>query len=144
MSREEKEKLLRLLDEIKHKTVIVEGPRDRAVLRSLGFTNIVVCQRGLWETAERIRAKEVVILTDFDVEGAEIAAKLGLFLQGLSIKVNRAKRRELKFAFVRNNITAIEELSSIKRGDVHGKTGAKHHKIHYLRAFRGRRHHREA
>ncbi|MFQ6009935.1 MAG: toprim domain-containing protein [Candidatus Aenigmatarchaeota archaeon] len=111
----EKEELLALLGKVKHMPVIVEGKRDQNVLRLFGFTKITQIRKGIYETAEEAvkKHKRIMILTDFDREGSKIAAQLTLFLQKLGCKVESNMRRKIKFAFVKNKITAIEELKSL-------------------------------
>ncbi len=108
---EERKELLKLLEKIKNKTIIVEGKRDKQVLCSYGFTNVVTLERGIYETAEKvIESKEVIILTDFDSEGKEIAGKLNFFLQSLGCKVDRVTRRKISFLFSKLGMSSIEEL----------------------------------
>lgn len=111
----EKEKLLKLLEKIKGKTVIVEGARDKKILYSFGFTKIITIERGPYDTAMALaKAKEVCILTDFDRAGEELAKKLNLFLQSFGCKVDRFTRRKLKFMFVKLRLTTIEDLKSLR------------------------------
>jgi 5S rRNA maturation endonuclease (ribonuclease M5) len=113
LRKEIEEELFDLLDKVKEEHVIVEGKRDREVLCSLGFTNITTINKGLYETAEEIKVKEVLILTDFDSEGRKIAKKLNLFLQSLGHKVDRETRRKVGFMFTRLKIKKIEELRGV-------------------------------
>ena len=110
-----KEELFDLLDQIKHKQIIVEGKRDAGALCLLGFTNIVEIH-GIYETSERLRENEVLILTDFDREGREIAKKLNLVLQSLGYKVDRETRRKIGFLFAKIHIRKIEELRGVYNG----------------------------
>ena len=113
LRKEIEEEMFVLLDRVKDGRVIVEGKRDKEVLCSLGFTEITTINKGLYETTESIRDKEVLVLTDFDSEGREIAKKLNLFLQSLGHKVDRETRRKIGFMFTRLKIKKIEELRGV-------------------------------
>jgi 5S rRNA maturation endonuclease (ribonuclease M5) len=104
------EDLLKIIEEIKDKTIIVEGKRDKRILCSLGIKNIVTIRKGLYETVEGLKADEVVILTDFDSEGRRIAKKLNKLLQSLGYKVDRVSRRKMGLLLTRLRIKKIEEL----------------------------------
>jgi 5S rRNA maturation endonuclease (ribonuclease M5) len=110
---ETEDKLLEILDKNKEKQVIVEGKRDKKVLCLLGFNKILTINKGLYETVERLKEKEVLILTDFDHEGKIIAKKLNLFLQSLGYKVDKETRRKIGFMFSRLKIRKIEELRGV-------------------------------
>jgi len=107
---EYKEELLKLFNKIKHKTVIVEGKRDKKVLCSFGFTKIITIEKGIYETSEKIK-NEVIILTDFDSEGRKIAKKLNLFLKN---KIKHEIRRKIGLIFTKMKIKTIEELKSLR------------------------------
>ena len=110
---EAQEELLKLLHENNQKQAIVEGKRDKIALCSLGFTDIITINKGLYETVEDIKEKEVIVLTDFDPEGRKIARKLNLFLQSLGYKVDKETRRKIGFVFTRMKIKKIEELRGV-------------------------------
>jgi len=76
--------------------IIVEGKRDKSVLKKVGFRNLLAINgKSLKEIAKQIKG-EVVILTDFDKEGKEKARKLKKYLVKLGIRVNDRLRK--KFA----------------------------------------------
>jgi len=130
------QQLLKVLDKIKHKKVIVEGLRDKVVLRSLGFTDVLTIERGLWETVEDLGCVPV-ILTDFDDEGRRIAAKLDLFLRS---RADHQTRKKVGLMFAEIKIKTVEELKNMIKGvDVNVETGAISVKIHNIRALRGGR-----
>jgi 5S rRNA maturation endonuclease (ribonuclease M5) len=107
------EELLKLLIKLKEKLVIVEGKRDKKVLYSLGFKKIITINKGIYETTEEIKDKELLILTDFDNEGKQIAKKLNLFLLSQGYKVDRENRRKIGLMFSRLRIKKIEELRGV-------------------------------
>ena len=112
-NQEIEEKLFRILKDVKDEQVIVEGKRDRKALCLFGFTRITTIEKGLYETVEDIKAKKVIILTDFDPEGRKIARKLNLFLQSHGCKVDTETRRKIGFMFTKLKIKKIEELRGV-------------------------------
>jgi 5S rRNA maturation endonuclease (ribonuclease M5) len=115
-NREVEEELIKLLKENKDKQVIVEGKRDKKVLCSLGFTNIITIRKGLYETAEELKGNEVLLLTDFDSEGKQITKILDIFLQHLGYKIDKETRRKVGFMFNKLKIRKIEELRGVLNG----------------------------
>jgi 5S rRNA maturation endonuclease (ribonuclease M5) len=94
--------------------IIVEGRRDREALRRLKIPGIVICLKssgnGFYDfTANLADKREVIVLTDFDKEGARLAAKLIDELTHMKVKVNVAIWKKLK-ALCRPEVRAIEEL----------------------------------
>ncbi len=95
------EEFLELLSELKGRLVIVEGKRDESALRKLGLRNIMALNgtspsavaSGLFNSGMK---GEVVILTDFDKEGRELAKELRRVLEAYKIKVNSRLRMELR------------------------------------------------
>jgi 5S rRNA maturation endonuclease (ribonuclease M5) len=128
MINREVEELLEILDKNKDKQTIAEGKRDRKVLCSLNFTNVITIEKGLYETTESLNEREVLILTDFDSEGKQIAKKFNLFLQHLGYKADKETRRKIGFIFAKLKIKKIEEL----RGVLYGKTCASNFKVYDL------------
>jgi 5S rRNA maturation endonuclease (ribonuclease M5) len=90
------------------KLIIVEGNKDKEVLKKIGFKKIyVISGKTLDKVAEEIKEKEVIILTDFDEEGRKKFRLLKKFFQSKGTKVDKDVRRRLKFLF---KIGKIEEL----------------------------------
>ncbi len=93
--------------------VIVEGKRDEVALRRFGIKIIIrMSGRSLYDLALYVseRHEEVVILTDFDRAGSEIAGKLNLLFGSLRIKVDTRTRGRLKKEAVKYGISQIESL----------------------------------
>jgi 5S rRNA maturation endonuclease (ribonuclease M5) len=128
MTNQEVEELLEILEKNKDKQTIVEGKRDRKVLCSLNFTNIITIEKGIYETTEKLNEKEVLVLTDYDAEGKLIAKKLNTFLQHLGYKADRETRRIIGLMFAKLKIKKIEEL----RGVLYGKTCASNFQVYDL------------
>lgn len=74
------------------KILIVEGAKDREALEAIGLNlNILVIKNGdsLERMIERLEGvDEVVILTDFDPQGVELAYKIMSRLESVGVKVN--------------------------------------------------------
>ncbi|OGI12526.1 hypothetical protein A3K64_01315 [Candidatus Micrarchaeota archaeon RBG_16_36_9] len=115
-NQEVEEELIKLLKENNDKQVIVEGKRDKQALCSFGFKKILTLSKGIYETTEDLKEKEVLILTDFDSEGREIAKKFNSILQPLGYKVDKETRRKVDFMFNKLNIRKIEELRGVLNG----------------------------
>jgi len=116
LNREIEEELIELLKKNKDVQVVVEGKRDKEVLCSLGFNKILTIHKGIYETAEEIKSKEILILTDFDSEGRQIAKKLNLILQHLGYKIDKETRRKVDLMFTKLKIRKIEELRGVLYG----------------------------
>jgi 5S rRNA maturation endonuclease (ribonuclease M5) len=92
--------------------IVVEGKRDKAALRSLGFLGKIVtlCHNGsinsLAETANSY--KKTVLLLDLDNEGRALTKKAAKMLQGKTI-IDLAYRKEVG-ALTKGRIRHIEEL----------------------------------
>ncbi len=81
-----------LIGKLLEKIVIVEGRKDEKALRQLGIQNIILIGGNpLHRIPEKIKdsSKEIVILTDFDKKGNQLATKLNLFLRIHNKKVNK-------------------------------------------------------
>ena len=76
--------------------VIVEGKKDRAALNTFGIKRIVTLDnRPLFEVIENINEKDVVILTDLDIDGRKLFNKLRHHLQRRGIRLHNKIREEL-------------------------------------------------
>jgi 5S rRNA maturation endonuclease (ribonuclease M5) len=99
--------------------VLVEGERDRRSLRSLGLSGpieLVHAGRTLSELAARLsRGKQrVVVLTDWDVAGGQLARKLREFLEAEAVGFDLEYRR--RFArILRGEVVHVEGLNSWAR-----------------------------
>lgn len=109
---EELEQIEELLADIKNKDllVVVEGPKDKHALESLGITNIMSLKKPLYAVVEEIasKAKEIVLLTDLDEEGRKLYHRLSIDLQKHGIKINN-KLREFLF---KTKLRHIEGLAT--------------------------------
>jgi 5S rRNA maturation endonuclease (ribonuclease M5) len=94
--------------------IIVEGERDELSLRKLGITGAVLCaaRRPALEVAEEAARnfKAVVVLTDWDRAGEELARKVAEHLLAAGARVDLDTRERLK-RMVRREIKDVESLS---------------------------------
>ncbi len=105
--------------------IIVEGKRDVRVLRDLGVTAQVIrtqTHRTREELVEKIaseagKRREVLILTDFDAEGTEIAKHLEKNLEHHKIRILYRLRTRIRNLM--GNWRCIEEIVAVfKRRDL--------------------------
>jgi 5S rRNA maturation endonuclease (ribonuclease M5) len=113
MDSREVEELLAILRENVERQVIVEGKRDKEVLCSLGFKKVLTISNGIYETTELLADRDVLILTDFDREGREIARKLERILQPIGFRVDIVTRKRIGHMLGKLKILEIEHLRSV-------------------------------
>jgi 5S rRNA maturation endonuclease (ribonuclease M5) len=94
--------------------VVVEGERDRRALRRLGLTGpVVLIHRGdsLSTTAHRLarRFRRVIVLTDWDNEGGQLARRLKEFLGPEPLDFDLEYRRRLA-RVLRGELVHVEGL----------------------------------
>ncbi|HIQ50301.1 MAG TPA: toprim domain-containing protein [Nanoarchaeota archaeon] len=137
MLKDEEKELLEYFDEIKSFPVIVEGKKDKAVLKKLGFKKIIILnKKSLYESVCKYEEEKIIILTDFDKKGEELAKKLELFLR----KSDRNARNKLRMLFRKNNLNTIEGINKvIKKVMIYGEACSGNCKIYYLRKIRSKR-----
>jgi 5S rRNA maturation endonuclease (ribonuclease M5) len=94
--------------------IIVEGVRDERSLRDLGVKGPIIraSRRPALVVAEEAARdyRVVVILTDWDRAGEELARRMELHLQGTGARVDTETREKLK-RMVRREIKDVESLS---------------------------------
>jgi len=107
-------------------TVVVEGERDRASLRSLGLPGpIALVHRGLplAGVAEELgrTARHLIVLTDWDTEGGHFAQRLAELLEAGPVKVDLEFRRRLA-RVLRGELVHVEGLHGWARrsAEAHG------------------------
>ncbi|MDV3103145.1 toprim domain-containing protein [Thermococcus waiotapuensis] len=114
MYAENYKRFLELIDKLREfeGAIIVEGPRDEVALRNLGVRAEIIrlSRLPLVEIAlVASRYRDVMILTDFDKKGEELAKKLLSYLEGYSCRVDAETRRELR-KILKKDIKGVEEL----------------------------------
>jgi DNA phosphorothioation-dependent restriction protein DptG len=102
------EEMLALVEKEKDSLVIVEGKKDKKALEEIGFTNIIVLDKPLYEVVEQVNDKRVILLTDLDKEGKLLYSKLKKEFDKRGIVVNN-KLRNLLF---KTELRQIEGLTS--------------------------------
>jgi 5S rRNA maturation endonuclease (ribonuclease M5) len=94
--------------------IIVEGMRDMQALRALGINGpiILASRRPALELAEDAarRYKEIIVLTDWDRKGDEMARLIDQHLRAAGIRADLDIRNRLK-KLVRKEIKDVESLS---------------------------------
>jgi 5S rRNA maturation endonuclease (ribonuclease M5) len=110
------EEQISALLEASHKgaALIVEGMRDERALRALGVSGpvIMASRRPALELAEDTarKYKEIVVLTDWDLKGDEMALKIEQHLRSSGVRADMEIRSKLK-KLVRKEIKDVESLS---------------------------------
>jgi 2,5-diamino-6-(ribosylamino)-4(3H)-pyrimidinone 5'-phosphate reductase len=121
--KEKEEKIEQIITKLaeesaKGKPIVVEGKKDEQTLRILGVNGTVLTVKTggksfLEATAEieKLGAREVILLLDFDRRGKEGTLHLQRNLERSKIKINVLFWRELR-ALVGREIQCIESLTS--------------------------------
>ncbi|MCD1294488.1 DNA primase [Methanocella sp. CWC-04] len=116
--RERLEEIQALIDEIADRamhgaTILVEGKRDRDSLISLGVHGDIVMtsQKQLFNLAEELarEKKDIVVLTDWDERGDEVALQMETYLKADGARPDCDLRSSLK-DLVKKEIKDIESL----------------------------------
>lgn len=110
------EEQISALMEASHKgaAIIVEGMRDERALRALGISGpvIMASRRPALDLAEDAarRYREIVVLTDWDLKGDEMALKIDQYLRSAGSRPDMDIRSRLK-KLVKKEIKDVESLS---------------------------------
>jgi 5S rRNA maturation endonuclease (ribonuclease M5) len=152
---DDEETFIKALNNLKAYTVIVEGKRDKNALISLGLDDkkiIAINGRTPIKVVEQVRASgkdhnHVIILTDFDEKGRQIASKLMRLFLAYKIHPNSRLRKEM----MKFGRAEIEDLGSflpadikLRGDDIHGKIGTNVNKVRNKGKDKGKRSNREA
>jgi len=103
-------------------TVIVEGPNDEDALRNAGLKSPVVqfCSSGVPvfafvdDMVGDYKGLTVLVLLDFDEEGAKMAERLERELEERGVRVERFLRRRIGRILAKEGIFRLEEIDTIK------------------------------
>lgn len=121
--KEKEEKTLQILEALAEESakgtpIIVEGKKDVEALRSLGIEGTVMTAKtggksflDVVSEVEQMRAKEVVLLLDFDRRGNEGTKRLKQNLERAGIKPNIKFWLELS-ALLQREIQCVESLTA--------------------------------
>jgi len=105
---------LEAIEELREKSrdgwvVVVEGRKDVEALRALGVSGEIVVFNGFSSTADLLKNRDVVLLTDYDPKGMEIEKGLVEALMCYGKMPNTEIKRKI-FSNVRKEITKVEEI----------------------------------
>ena len=97
--------------------IVVEGRNDKITLKQLGVKGKIFMIKSHGESLltflERLNEfKEIILLTDFDKEGNELASLIIDELSRRGIKVNNELRSKLK-KLVNSEVRSIEDLKCV-------------------------------
>lgn len=121
--KEKQEKLEKIIAKLveaseRGKPIIVEGKKDSQALKELGVNGVILAVKSggksflqAVQEIEKLGAKEVILLLDFDRRGVEGTKRLQQDLERLKVKVNLRFWMELK-GLVGRDIQCIESLPS--------------------------------
>ncbi|WP_297509338.1 toprim domain-containing protein [Thermococcus sp.] len=114
MYAENYKRFLQIIDELREfeGALIVEGMRDEVALRNLGvraeiirLSRLPLAEVALIASSHR----DVMILTDFDRKGEELAKKLLRYLEGYPCRVDVKTWKELR-RLVKKDVKGVEDL----------------------------------
>jgi len=116
----ELKEILKSLDEAVD-LMIVEGKRDREVLKMLGCKSQIIAigevhkplLEIMEEVKERYRGSRVAVLMDFDEEGEKLNRKIERILEGCDLIIEKTLKNKLKRAMLEEDRRRIEELIGI-------------------------------
>lgn len=143
------EKKLTKIEEMKKQDLvfIVEGKKDKKVLKILGFNKIfTISGKSLHLIPDMIHSndsKSVVVLTDFDEDGEIIASQLTKLLEREGFKINRFIRMKFKNLFGIHKIEELSHFTKFMEDGYHGKTCSIYGKIFDRSRVHNRRCYRE-
>jgi 5S rRNA maturation endonuclease (ribonuclease M5) len=112
------EQILAVVDELASRAtrgaiILVEGPRDRVSLEALGVHGRIVLtsQKQLFNLAEKVsgQGEDIIILSDWDERGDEVARNAGLFLKSNGARPDGELRKKL-ISLSRKEIKDVENL----------------------------------
>ncbi len=114
------EKLEKLLEKLRGECVFVEGLKDKEALENLGFRNILTISGNLRQSARKVDADKVFVLTDLDRRGDQLARMAKDELESNSVRAELEARKQLAFLlrikFFEDAYRAYEEL----KGEIYG------------------------
>jgi 5S rRNA maturation endonuclease (ribonuclease M5) len=96
------------IPKFKDSLVIAEGKKDKKALEALGFSKVLILNKPLYELAESIKEKRVLLLTDLDKEGKQIYSRIKKELSRQGIGVDDTLRNLL----FRTELRQIEGLTA--------------------------------
>ncbi len=121
------EELGKIIEEINDCTVLVEGKQDLVALSNFGISDVIsISGKPLEKFVDALRGN-VLVLTDFDHEGKQLAKRITTVLQHLGVRTNTPLRKKIHRML---GITHVSEMKKIKtEDDYNGKIAAINNKI---------------
>jgi len=120
---------MKLQDEMKESSIIVEGLKDKKVLSKLGIKNVLDISGKSFDNILEKVDDSVIILTDFDREGRKKASALIKLFQSNGIKINFFIRQKFRSLFKIQKIEELNSFTKLLEDDIHGKISSVHDKI---------------
>lgn len=103
---------INLLNSKKDRIVVVEGKRDSAALRKLGFSGVISefhSFKGLAQFVDSFGSKRIILLLDFDRKGKYLTSRIVSQLEHRS-KIDLSFKKKLA-TITKGKIRHIEDLS---------------------------------
>jgi 5S rRNA maturation endonuclease (ribonuclease M5) len=95
--------------------IIVEGKKDLAALRKLGFNGRILCIKSsgkvLVDLLDEVQSGEVILFVDFDNNGVSLAKGIIPYLESRGIKINSVFWRKAR-SLVRKDVSEVEGFPS--------------------------------
>ncbi len=138
------EELGKIIEEINGHTVLVEGKQDLAALSNFGISDVISISgkplekfvdalHGIVKTHDVFTHKkplvscDVLVLTDFDHEGKQLAKRITTVLQHLGVRTNTPLRKKIHKTLGIIHVSEIEKIKT--EDDYNGKIAAINNKI---------------
>jgi len=95
-------KLERLIMKLQENCVLVEGKRDKLAMQKLGCEDVIAVSGRTRQLRDVIKCEKVIIATDLDRKGNELARRVREEMEGLikvdsETRIHLAKLLELKY-----------------------------------------------
>lgn len=121
------DELGKIIEEINDCTVLVEGRQDLMALSNFGISDVVSISGKPLEKFVDALSGTVLVLTDFDKEGKQLAKRITTVLQHLGINTNTPLRKKIHKMLGIIHVSEIEKIKT--EDDYNGKIAAINDKI---------------
>lgn len=95
--------------------IIVEGKKDLAALRKLGFEGRIICVKNsgkaLVDLLDEVQSDEVTLFVDFDDNGVSLAKSITQYLEGRGVKVDSIFWRKAR-SLIGRDVCEVEGFPS--------------------------------
>ena len=115
LNREEYVELRKTIDELAEKSkngavIVVEGVKDRKSLRNLGIQGEIIIFSSYADVVDKVRNRDVIILTDCDDRGSKIEKNLVNKFSSWGVTPDTQIKKKI-FRLISKDITAVENLA---------------------------------